>query len=89
MRLYVNSLAVLLAILLRGNANAQQQGQPLIDSLLKELPKQKEDTNKVKLLDVLSNSYKGVDFGEMLKYARQQLDLSRNLKFLCPEQLSV
>ena len=81
MRLYVNCLAVLLAILLRGNANAQQQGQPLIDSLLKELPKQKEDTNKVKLLDVLSNSYKGVDFGEMLKYARQQLDLSRNLKF--------
>lgn len=38
-------------------ACAQKQGRPLIDSLLTELAKSKEDTDKIKLLDQLSTTY--------------------------------
>ena len=50
-------LFILIFILLNTtNIFAQLQGQALIDSLLKELPKMKEDTNAVNLLDDLSFS---------------------------------
>ena len=38
-------------------ADAQKQGQEKKDSLLLELPRQKEDTNKVKLLNALASYY--------------------------------
>jgi tetratricopeptide (TPR) repeat protein len=57
---------------------AQLQGQAKIDSLLKELPKMKNDTNAVNLLSTLSfamysiNPDKGVEYGEKgLKIAEE------------------
>jgi tetratricopeptide (TPR) repeat protein len=61
------------------NCYAQKQGQPLIDSLLKELPKQKEDTNKVNIINELSREYRPVNPDEGIKYAIQALELATKL----------
>ena len=47
---------------------AQKQGQAKIDSLLQELPKAKEDTNKVNLLGALSFKYYPINPDEGIKY---------------------
>ncbi|MBC7534935.1 MAG: tetratricopeptide repeat protein [Ferruginibacter sp.] len=60
---------------------AQKQGQALIDSLIVELPKAKPDTNKVKLLNMLSYNYSGIDSRETMSYASQALELATNLKW--------
>jgi adenylate cyclase len=60
---------------------ARLQGQARIDSLLNELPKQKEDTNMVKLLATISNSYMKVSPDEGIKYAQQALELATKLKW--------
>ncbi len=60
-------------------ASAQKQGQPLIDSILTELPKAKEDTNKVLLLNDLSFELFSINPNEGLKYANQQLELANKL----------
>lgn len=62
-------------------AGAQQQGQALIDSLLKELPKHKDDTNKVKLLVDISFNYRLIDPKKALKYGNQSLELATRLKW--------
>ena len=54
MKLLVKIIFLLLTILSTSRLYAQKQGQSLVDSLLKELPRQKEDTNKVKLLNSLA-----------------------------------
>ena len=58
---------------------AQKYGQPLIDSLNKELYKQKEDTNKVKVLDELSFDYSYTDPDAGIKYGQQELELANKL----------
>jgi adenylate cyclase len=60
---------------------AQKQDQPLIDSLLKELPHQKEDTNKVTLLKDLSYGYSRIRPDESLKYGQQALELATKLQW--------
>jgi hypothetical protein len=60
---------------------ASKQGQALIDSLLKELHKAKEDTSKVKLLDALSDGYSSINNAEGTKYARQELELATKLEY--------
>jgi len=60
---------------------AQKQGQGLIDSLLQELPKMKEDTNKVNLLVSVSYSYYNSNPDEGIKYGEQALKLATQLKW--------
>ncbi len=60
---------------------AQNQDQALIDSLLQELPKTKEDTNKVKLLGDLSFNYRYIKQDEGIKYGQQELELATRLKW--------
>lgn len=60
---------------------SQKSGRALIDSLLIELPKAKEDTNKVKLLDNLSFNYSVIAPDSGLAYANQEMSLSERLKW--------
>jgi len=69
-------LLILLLTLSTGTLYAKLQGQPLIDSLLKELPKQKEDTNKVNVLNALSFNYKSIDPETGITYGQQALELA-------------
>jgi len=79
MKQFLKSLLILLLTLSCGNGYAQLQGQAKIDSLLKELPRQKEDTNKVKVLNALSYSYRNINPDEGLKYGQQDSDLAAKL----------
>ena len=67
------------------NLYAQKQGQPLIDSLLKELPRQKEDTNKVKVLNDLSLGYHIADPDTGIFYGKQALVLATKLGYAAGE----
>jgi tetratricopeptide (TPR) repeat protein len=60
---------------------AQKQGQAFIDSVLKELPRAKEDTNKVKMLHRLAFGYQNINPDEGIKYALQELDLATKLEW--------
>ncbi|HSF46170.1 MAG TPA: tetratricopeptide repeat protein [Chitinophagaceae bacterium] len=60
---------------------AQLQGQRLIDSLITQLPKAKEDTNRVMLLNDLSLTYYSIDPDEGVKYGNQGLALAEKLKW--------
>ena len=62
-----------------GHLRAQLQGKAKIDSLLKELPKQKDDTNKVKLLNDLSLDHSYINTDEGIKYGEQCLELATKL----------
>ncbi len=57
------------------------QGQALIDSILTELPKQKEDTIKAMMLTRLSNEYVEIDLDKGLKYAQEGLELANELNW--------
>lgn len=59
--------------------SAQLQGQDRVDSLLHQLPKANEDTNKVKLLIDLSHTYYSINPDEGLKYGEQGLALADKL----------
>ena len=60
---------------------AQKKQQELIDSMLIALPKQKDDTNKVKLLkEIISGCYKS-DFAVGIKYGKQGLQLAEKLNW--------
>jgi class 3 adenylate cyclase/tetratricopeptide (TPR) repeat protein len=73
-RLLIGTL--LLLILSTGNLCAKLQGQALIDSLLKELPKVKEDTNKVVMLCDLTMAVYAAKPDEGLRYGEQALELA-------------
>ncbi len=64
-----------------GTAVAQKQGQAYIDSLLRELPKAKEDTIKVRILNDLGAKYNYTKPDEGVKYAQQGMDLATRLGF--------
>ncbi|MCF8448457.1 MAG: tetratricopeptide repeat protein [Taibaiella sp.] len=72
---------VLLTLLGTNALYAQMEGQALTDSLLKELPRQKEDSNKVMLLSFLLGSVSGANPEEALRYGQQALDLATKLKW--------
>jgi adenylate cyclase len=77
-------LIILLTInwsLLTIHCSAQKQGQARIDSLLTELPRQKEDTNQVKLLNELSNGYSQINPSEGIKYGQLGLKLATKLNW--------
>ncbi|MCI4442203.1 MAG: tetratricopeptide repeat protein, partial [Lentimicrobium sp.] len=60
---------------------AQKSGQVLIDSLLVDLPKMKEDTLKVALLNHLSFAYTDFEPETGIKYAQKSLALSKKLEW--------
>ncbi len=61
---------------------AQKQGQALIDSLLLELSKAKEDTNKVKDLYLLSDNYETIgDYAQGLEYGNRGMLLAKKIDF--------
>ncbi|MCW3123049.1 MAG: hypothetical protein JWQ38_2541 [Flavipsychrobacter sp.] len=64
-----------------GSSYAQKQGQAKIDSLFKEFPKAKEDTNKVKILNDLSYTYGSINPDEGIKYGQQALTLATKLEW--------
>jgi hypothetical protein len=59
----------------------KKEGQALIDSIVVELPKMKEDTLKVNLLNQLSYKYQRFNPELGLKYAKQSLLLSTKINF--------
>ena len=61
-------LLLLVMVIATGQSHAQLQGQPLIDSLLTQLPRAKEDSNKVMLLNDLSLAFYSINPVEVLKY---------------------
>jgi len=71
----------LLVICFRQNLHAQLQGQPYIDSLLKELPKATEDTNKVNLLNAIAYNYYSINSDDGIKYGQQSLALAEELNW--------
>ena len=62
-------------------ALSQKQGQARIDSLLQQLPKSKEDTNKVKLLNDLSYTYRTINSDEGIRFGMQCLSLAGRLRW--------
>lgn len=57
------------------------EGQKLIDSLLVELPKMKEDTKKADLINNLAYAYFDINADKHLKYAKEGLELSQKLNY--------
>ncbi len=68
---------------LEGGANQQK-----IDSLLTELPKHNEDTNRVRILSELSNEYRTKDVEIGKDYGKQALKLAKKLKWSIGEAIS-
>ena len=54
----------------------KQNGQELINSLVKKLSETKKDTNKIMLLDALTFFYANIDPDQGIKYGMQALELS-------------
>lgn len=74
---------VLLLVLssISDEVHAQNTGHFHIDSLLQELQKAKDDTNKIKILDYLSYYYEDINQGQGLKYGQQELQLATKLNW--------
>jgi tetratricopeptide (TPR) repeat protein len=72
-------LLFIITFFVMNQLSAQLQGQARIDSLLRQLPKANEDTNKVKLLIDLSHTYYSINPDEGLKYGKQGLALAEKL----------
>ncbi len=73
-------LLTVLCSLLTIHCSAQLHGQAKIDSLLKDLPKQKEDSNKVNILYRLSKEYKNNENpNDGLKYGLQALETATKI----------
>lgn len=72
---------LLLLIIIAGLESQAQQGQQLIDSLIKQLPQSKNDSNKVMMLNDISLGYYSINPDEGLKYGNQGLQLAEKLKW--------
>ncbi len=70
---------ILLLTITVTSLRAQMQGKALADSLLKELPKAKEDTHKVNILYELARECIAIDPEQGSKYAEQCLNLATKL----------
>ena len=61
---------------------AQKKGQAIIDSLITELPKAKEETTKVDILAYLCKEYEAIsDFTKGLAYGNKGLILSQKINY--------
>lgn len=78
----MKKIFLLLAIVSVLNIYAQKRhGQDLVDSLLLELPKVKQDTNKVNLLNAIAREYTNLHDEKGKKYAIQSAALSKKINF--------
>jgi len=75
----IHPLAALLLTILSLPALSQKTGQPLIDSLEKELPALKEDTGKVLALARLSDAWHPVNIQKAFAPAHEGLQLAEKL----------
>ena len=76
------AVLILLGLVLSDTAHAQKQGQLLVDSLLAELPRQREDTNMVNILNTLSREHKHLgNYDTALYYADQALGQADKIAF--------
>lgn len=71
---------IILALLCISFSTRSQQQQPYIDSLVRELNKCGNDTNKLKILADLTSCYY-TNPGEDMKYATQAMSLAQTLKY--------
>lgn len=60
-------------------SHAQKSQQRYLDSLVRELPKAKEDTNKGNMYFNLSTSYFGINVDKGISYGQQGVDLATKL----------
>ncbi len=74
-------LIIIILIFSINTTIAQLQGQAKTDSLLKELPKMKEDTNGVNLLNNISFEYRKINPDEGIKYGKHGLNLSEKIRW--------
>lgn len=81
MKLLTHTLLACMLVMLCSKANAQLQGQDRLDSLLSELPKMKEDTNKVNLLKDISYQSYAFDPQNGIKHGKSALELAKKLEW--------
>lgn len=81
MKISTSIVPVILLLWLLDASAAQSQSTPTIDSLLAELPKAKNDTNKVVLLHDIADEYFYVDATKGIEYGKQSLELSNQLDY--------
>jgi adenylate cyclase len=74
-------LSILVGVWMLYPMAAQKQGQERIDSLLAELPKCKEDSNKVNVLNDLSYYYFATKPNEGIAYGKKGLELAEKLEW--------
>ncbi len=74
-------LSILVSMWMVYPTAAQKQGQDRIDSLLVELPKSKEDSNKVNVLNDLSYYYFTTKPNEGIMYGKKGLELAGKLQW--------
>jgi tetratricopeptide (TPR) repeat protein len=74
-------LFIIVAISSQNQLWGQLGGQGRIDSLLVQLPKAVDDTNKVKLLIDLSHTFYSINADEGLKFGKQGLALAEKLNW--------
>ena len=72
-------LLIIIVHIMQQQSWAQLEGQGRIDSLLGELPKAHEDTNKIKLLIDLSHTNYAINPDEGLRFGKQGLALAEKL----------
>ncbi len=77
----IKPICILLTTLTCLQLYAQVEGQAFIDSLLIQLPNQKEDTNKVMLFMKLSGYNATITPDEGIKYGQQGLELATKLNW--------
>ncbi len=85
MRFIKSILFCFVILIIPFSGYTQTHGQPLADSLLKELNSDKyrsiEDTNKVKLMNALSVCYSQIKSDDGIKYGQQSLALATKLNW--------
>ena len=81
MKRFFSTFITLICICVANPSFCQKQGQELLDSLLNELPKQKDDTNKVNVLFALSYNIFYINHADGLKYGDSALSLAKKLNW--------
>lgn len=61
---------------------AQKQGQPLIDSLQAAMKYARTDTDKVKILDNISYTYREINPGKGIEYGKKALELATKINWI-------
>jgi adenylate cyclase len=81
MKQLLRSMLLLLLTLISAHSYSQLKGQAKTDSLLKELPRQKEDSNKVKLIDKISSRLRGTDVPRAMAMDKEAYALAEKINY--------